>query len=141
VKPLGISFYNAEGYSDPVPFEAINSIEREESRSNYRRLVYICSPYAGNEEWNTSRAREYSRFAVNSGAIPIAPHLLFPQFMDEATERELAMFMNMVLLGRCAELWVFGDRISEGMAAEILRAKQRRKTIRYFTEDLLEVTR
>lgn len=138
---MGISFYNSEGYSDPVPFEAINAIEREEKRSNYRPLVYICSPYAGNEEWNTMRAREYSRFAVNNGTIPIAPHLLFPQFMDEATERELAMFMNMVVLGRCAELWVFGDRISEGMAAEILRAKWKRMRIRYFTEDYKEVTR
>ncbi|MGF7142404.1 hypothetical protein HNQ56_000822 [Anaerotaenia torta] len=138
---MGISFYNSEGYSDPVPFEAINAIEREEKRSNYRPLVYICSPYAGNEEWNTMKAREYSRFAVNNRTIPIAPHLLFPQFMDEATERELAMFMNMVVLGRCAELWVFGDRISEGMAAEILRAKWKRMRIRYFTEDYKEVTR
>lgn len=138
---LGISLYNAEGYKDPVPFEAINGIEREERRRNYRPLVYICSPYAGNEEWNTMKAREYSRFAVNKGVIPIAPHLLFPQFMDEATERELAMFMNMVLLGRCAELWVFGGRISEGMAAEILRAKRKRMRIRYFTEDFKEVAK
>ncbi len=138
---MGISFYNSEGYSDPVPFEAIKAIEMEKRRSGYRPLVYICSPFSGNEELNTMKAREYSRFAVNSGAIPIAPHLLFPQFMDEATERELAMFMNMVLLGRCKELWVFGDRISEGMAAEILRAKWKRMRIRYFTEDYKEVTR
>lgn len=138
---MGISFYNSEGYSDPVPFEAFKAIEREEKKSNYMPIVYICSPFSGNEEWNTMKAREYSRFAVSSGAIPIAPHLLFPQFMDEATERELAMFMNMVLLGRCRELWVFGDRISEGMAAEILRAKWKRMRIRYFTEDYKEVTR
>lgn len=138
---MGISFYNSEGYSDPVPFEAFKSIEREEKKSNYMLLVYICSPFSGNEEWNTMKARDYSRFAVKSGAIPIAPHLLFPQFMDEATERELAMFMNMVLLGRCEELWVFGDRISEGMAAEILRAKWKRMRIRYFTEDYKEVAK
>lgn len=141
VKPLGISLYNSEGYKDPVPYEAIKAIEREERKSNYRPLVYICSPFSGNEEWNSIKARKYSRFAVDIGVIPIAPHLLFPQFMDETTERELAMFMNMVLLRRCEELWVFGDRISEGMAAEILRAKQKRMTIRYFTEDYREVTR
>ncbi|WP_456299360.1 DUF7768 domain-containing protein [Mobilitalea sibirica] len=37
--------------------------------------------------------------------------------------------------------WVFGGRISEGMAAEILRAKRKRMRIRYFTEDFKEVTR
>lgn len=138
---MGISFNNPEGYSDPVPYEALKAIEREERKHSYRPLVYICSPYAGDAEWNTMRAREYSRFAVNNGTIPIAPHLLFPQFMDEATERELAMFMNMVLLERCEELWVFGDRISEGMAAEILRAKQKHMTIRYFTVEQEDVTR
>jgi hypothetical protein len=138
---LGISFYNSEGYSDPVPFEAINSIEREERKANYRPLVYICSPFTGDEVRNTLKARKYSRFAIDNKAIPIAPHLLFPQFMEEATERELVMFMNLVLLGRCAELWVFGERVSKGMKAEIQRAKQKRMTIRYFTEDLKEESR
>ena len=136
---MEISLYNSEGYKDPVPYEAMKAIEKEDR--NNRPLVYICSPYAGNEEWNTMKAREYSRFAVNSGSIPIAPHLLFPQFMNEATERELAMFMNLVLLDKCTELWVFGERISEGMAAEILRAKSKSMRIRYFTEDCKEVSR
>ena len=89
-------------------------------------------------EGNTLKARKYSRFAVDQGAIPIAPHLLFPQFLKEETERELAMQMNMVLLAHCLELWVFGSFISEGMEMEIERAKQKRMKIRYFTEDLKE---
>lgn len=67
-----------------------------------------------------------------------AAHLLFPQYMDESTERELALFMGMVLLGKCAQVWVFGDVISDGMAAEIAKAKKKGKVIRYFTEDLEE---
>lgn len=47
--------------------------------------------------------------------------------------------MGIVLLGKCEHVWVFGDLISEGMAAEIEKAKKQRKTIRYFTEDLKEV--
>lgn len=133
---MGISIYNPEGYSDPVPLAAIQAIEREDRKRNYRMLVYICSPYAGAVEHNIMKARKYCRFAVNKGVVPIAPHLLFPQFMEEATEREVAMLMNMVLLGRCAELWVFGNRISDGMAAEILSAKQKHMTIRYFNEEV-----
>lgn len=103
-----------------------------------RPLVYICSPFSGDIEGNTKKAREYSRFAVDQGAIPLAPHLLLPQFMSEQTERELAMFMDMVFLGRCDEIWVFGRNISRGMAAEIEIAKQKNMKIRYFTEDLKE---
>lgn len=53
-------------------------------------------------------------------------------------ERKTAMFMNMVLLGRCEELWVFGDVISKGMQAEIRRAKRKYMKIRYFTEYMEE---
>lgn len=58
--------------------------------------------------------------------------------MDERTERELAMQMDMVLLAHCLEIWVFGAFISEGMEAEIARAKQKGMTIRYFTEEFEE---
>ena len=133
---MGISKFNSEGYYDPVPHEAVFNIEREMRK--WRPLVYVCSPYSGDSEANTEKARRYCRFAVDSGAIPVAPHLFLPQFMSEKTERELAMFMNMVFLGRCEELWVFGDRVTEGMAAEIEKAKKRQMTIRYFTEECKE---
>lgn len=112
------------------------------SRS-YRPLVYICSPLAGDVTGNTERARRYCRFALEQGQIPLAPHLLFPQFMndDDPEERKLALFMAIVLLGKCRELWVFGDRITEGMKAEITVAKRRRQPIRYFSEDLREVSK
>jgi len=123
---------NREGYYDPVPHEAISNIGKESHK--WRPLVYVCSAYSGDIKSNTEKARRYCRFAVDSGAIPIAPHLFLPQFMSDRTERELAMFMNKVFLGKCAELWVFGDKVTEGMAVEIKTAKQKRMTIRYFKE-------
>ena len=60
--------------------------------------------------------------------------------MDEETERELTMFMDMVLLGRCEELWVFGEKVSCGMKAEIEKARKKNMPVRYFTDDLKEVT-
>lgn len=59
---------------------------------------------------------------------------------DDPTERELAIFMDVVLLGKCDELWVFGETISEGMVVEIEVAKKRRQPIRYFNSDMQEVT-
>lgn len=103
-------------------------------------LVYICSPYSGDTEKNSELARKYSRFAAEQGAVPIAPHLLLPQFLSEETERELAMSMNMAILGKCSELWVFGDTVTAGMAAEIEEAERLKMKIRYYTEDLEERT-
>lgn len=141
---MAIERFNSEGYFDPTTYEALTKIEKDgraaRKAAAYRPLVYICSPYSGGIERNTYQARAYSRFSVAKHAIPIAPHLLYPQFMDEDTEREFSLFMCIVLLGKCDEVWVFGDTVSEGMAAEIARAKKQRKTIRYFTEGLEEVT-
>lgn len=136
---MGVAYKNTEGYCDPVPYQAIANVEKEKKK--FRPIVYICSPFSGDVEGNTIKARKYSRFAVDQGAIPLAPHLLLPQYMDEKTERGLAMQMDMVLLAHCLEIWVFGSFISEGMEAEIARAKQRGMKIRYFTEELKEEER
>ena len=138
---MAINKYNSEGYYDPTTYEALSNIEKEIKKSNFRPLVYICSPFSGEVERNIKRAREFCRHAIKNNCIPLAPHLLFPQFLDDdnPAERELAMFMNMVLLGKCNQLWVFGNTISKGMATEITKAKQRHQTVRYFSEELKEV--
>jgi len=45
----------------------------------------------------------------------------------------------LVLLSKCAQLWVFGSVRSEGMQQEIKWAKRRHMTIRHFTEELEEI--
>lgn len=132
-----ISKFNAEGYHDPTAFDALTKVERE---SSWLPLVYICSPYAGNVEKNVDVARKYCRFALNQKCIPLAPHLLYPQFMDDSDQMEhnLAMRINAVLVGQCEELWVFGRYISAGMANEINKAKKYKKKVRYFSEEMKE---
>ena len=103
---MGVGYRNPEGYADPVPYQAVSNMDKEQKR--YMPMVYICSAYSGDVEGNTEKARRYSRFAVDAGKIPIAPHLLLPQFMEEESERELAMFMDIAILSKCRELWVFG---------------------------------
>ena len=97
---MGVSKYNSEGYYDPTAYEALAKITQEEKAARYRPLVYICSPYSGDTEGNTEKARRYSRFAADAGTIPIAPHLLLPQFLSEETERELAIFKVFVIADR-----------------------------------------
>ena len=133
--------FNSEGYADPTAYEALKRIEKQEKEARYRPLVYICSPFSGKVKRNKRKARKYCRFALEQHTIPFAPHLLFPQFMDDNNpeERQTAMFMNMVMLGKCEQLWVFGENYSNGMKEEIRKAKERRKKIRYFTEKMEEI--
>ena len=133
---------NAEGYLDLTAGIALANISREEQANTYMPLVYIASPFAGDTEMNVQRARSYCRFAVGRGCIPLAPHLHYPQFMDDGDkgQRELGLRFALILLGKCKELWVFGNIISSGMAAEINKASRRRIPIRYFTEACEEVT-
>ena len=130
-----MDIYNNERYPDPTAYFALSAIERAE---RFRPLVYISSPYSGDIERNTENARKYSRFAVDKHCIPIAPHLLFPQFMSEENERETALFMGIVLLTKCAEIWVFGEYISSSMTVEIAKAVRKGIPIRYFSEDMEE---
>lgn len=123
---------NAEHYMDLTAYEAIRDVGPE--KFPFRPLVYICSPYSGDVEGNTKRARTYCRYAVDKGCIPLAPHLYFPQFMDDRSERALALFMDIVLLSKCTELWVFGDTLSEGMQKEIRYAQRKGKLVKYFSE-------
>ncbi len=141
---------NASGCVDPTAFAALLDIIREEraGRLGYMPLTYICSPYRGDIEQNLQNARRYCAFALSQGALPIAPHLLFPQFLGaeaachtEETEetRELALHMGLILLSKCRELWFFGDTVSEGMKREISRARWRGLIVRHFTRDCKEV--
>ncbi len=115
---------NHEGYPDPTACAAL--------RKMTTRYVYICSPYRDNPRVNIMRARKYCKLAVSKGRIPLAPHLYFPQFLSDVNEREIAMKMNFELMKICDEIWVFGDQITEGMAAEIEQAKQGNCRLRYF---------
>lgn len=135
---------NASGYVDPTAGEALQDILREDraKRLGYMPLTYICSPYKGDVEHNVQNAQRYCAFALSQGALPIAPHLLFPQFLgtgETEETRELALHMGLILLSKCRELWFFGDTVSEGMKREINKARWRDMIVRCFTDDCKEV--
>lgn len=116
-------------------------LEKFDKADKYYPLVYVCSPYRGNIDENVINARKYSRFTFDEKNIPITPHLLYPQFINDNDlfERNIAIHkINYVLIGLCKEMWVFGDVITEGMEREILIAKKRKMRIRYFSKDLKE---
>ena len=110
---------------------------------SYRPLVYICSRYAGDKAGNIERARRFCRYALEQGQIPLSGVLALSPVLDDdsAEERGLAIFMDLVLMGKCEEIWVLvtDAGISPGMTAEIERAKKRRQRVRYFNDRFEEV--
>ena len=140
---MSIDKFNSERYYDPTAYEALSAIEKEERALRaFRPIVYICSPYAGAVSKNVENARSYSRFAVDKGYIPVAPHLLFPQFLNDRNprERQLGLFFGNALMSKCSEVWVFGTQITTGMEEEIKRARWKNYRLRYFNENCEEVT-
>jgi len=106
---INMDKFNHEHYFDPTAYEALTSVENEElTTQTYRSLVYIASPFAGDIYRNIERAQGYSRFAISKGYIPLTPHLLYPQFMDDddKEQRELGLRFALKLLTKCEELWV-----------------------------------
>ena len=139
---MSINKFNAEHYPDPTAYEALSIIEQAEREVRiFRPIVFICSPYAGDIENNVKAAQKYCRFAVEMGYIPFAPHLLFPQFLNDSDpkERGLGLFFGIALMSKCAELWVFGETVSAGMAKEIEKAEKRGMWIRRFNSNCEEV--
>ena len=136
---IGIPKKNIEGYPDPTCYKALKDIQRAEY--GYRPLVYICSPYSGDVEANVQLAQRFCAFAVSARQIPLAPHLHYPQFMDDIDPdtRELAMFFNRILLSKCEQLWAYIGQVSAGMRAEIGWAHQMEIPVRFFDADFQEV--
>lgn len=71
-----------------------NDIKNQDRK--YRPLVYVASAYSGDVTTNTEKAKQYCRFAMEQGQIPLVPNLMFQQFMndEDPAERELAIFMD-----------------------------------------------
>ncbi len=100
------------------------------------RKVFICSPFrprgvtarqkAEDLRHNRQLARLACGYAVSRGYMPLAPHLFFPEFLSEdmPEEREAGIQFGMEWLLGCDELWVIGNRITEGMNREIAMAEE-----------------
>ena len=134
-----IPWLNTSGCPDPTVYEVLKREQRQ--RFGYRPLAYICSPYSGDVQANTTLAHNICRTALKCKRIPFAPHLLFPQFMNDRNpaERELAMFMNRILLSKCDELWLYTPHVSAGMRAEVCWAKALGTPIRFLDKELQEI--
>lgn len=104
------------------------------------KLVYICSPYAGDIESNIRFAKAACRYAAEQGCAPVAVHLMYPQILDDAVpaQRETGIRMGLRVLASCDELWICGSRISHGMSCEIAETERLGIPIRNISVELIQ---
>jgi hypothetical protein len=97
------------------------------------KKVYIAAPFSANEhhtqEENIARAVEIGR-KVKRRVFPIIPHIALA-FIDEATERDMAMDRCKELINICDEVWMCTNNITPGMKEEEEYAKSIGKDILY----------
>lgn len=107
------------------------------------KVIYVASPYAGDIENNVRYAQEACKAVLSIDAYPYAPHLYITNILrdDVPEEREAGLNAGLAFLARCDELWVFGARISNGMAGEIKEAERLGMPIRYVDLDLRIIDR
>lgn len=104
-------------------------------------IAYICSPYQNDIQNNIKNAQKFCKFAVDKGYCPIAPHLFFPQFLNDndPQERQQGLKLNETFLNIANELWVFGKNITSGMIVEIQYFQRFKKIIKYFDFNFKEL--
>ena len=145
-------YRNKEGYSDPTAGKALANLLKEEKKKNKAPVdpkaivakwpkIYVVSKYAGDIKENVRQARRFCRFVASKHFIPIASHLIYPQFLNDKNpkERELGLLFGLALMNVCSEVWCFGTDISAGMKQELEEAASRQKRVRFFTTDMEEI--
>lgn len=87
------------------------------------KSVYISHPVAGNLAENVRDILKICKEIHTKEIIPVVPYLVALQYLEDSIkeDRDLGMRANYECLRRkfVDEVWLFGDRISSGMEAEI----------------------
>ena len=87
------------------------------------RTVYVCHPFSADVVGNGRRVTAIARGLVIKGCLPLAPQIYLPRFVEEDTERDLALRLCLDLLALADEVRVYGEP-SEGMRLEIAEASR-----------------
>ena len=86
------------------------------------KIIYICHKFRGDPAGNAERVRRICA-ALKRDSVPLAPQLMLPAFIDESTERELAIAHCLRLVAVADEVRVYGEP-TEGMLLEIAEARR-----------------
>lgn len=89
-----------------------------------KKIIYLAHPIGGDVEGNIKRVLAIVRqLSIENEVIPFAPYIVDVQALDDSNpiERGIGFAHNMAMFERgiIDEVWLYGGRISNGMATEI----------------------
>jgi len=92
-----------------------------------KKIVYISHPMGGDILGNTQKVIAICRQIHNEEVVPFVPYLAAFQYLDDTDPRERQKGIDASTVfftrpGAFDELWLYGNRISEGMRGEIILA-------------------
>jgi hypothetical protein len=85
------------------------------------RRLFISHPYSRDPKTSRAAVGALARRCAHEGNFPLAPQIYLPLFIDEATERDLALKLCLELVALSHEVRVY-EEPSEGMRLEIAEA-------------------
>lgn len=92
------------------------------------RVVYVSHPIGGDVENNIERLKDviYGVNMNNHDVVPFAPYISDVLSMNDAnpSHRKKGLKNALFCVKFADEMWLFGDRISEGMSLEIEEANR-----------------
>lgn len=131
-------YRNSEGYADPTAYRAIRNCSRNIS-GGFMPIVLI---YSTEHEPEEKLAKEATCLAIRSGCIPIAPQLTCIDCIHHGThvDQVNAGILTQILLTKCNELWICGDRYDAIVPRLIEKAVQRGMRKRFFSSQMKEAS-
>jgi hypothetical protein len=109
--------------------------------NTYKKRVYICHPFSGNEENNYWNVTAICQGIVSMGlpVIPFSPinhtrHLV--EHLPDPKAWEVALEIDEAMLLACDEVWVFGNwHNSKGCTREVKFAQERGIPVRFIGKE------
>jgi len=90
------------------------------------KTVFVAHPISGDISGNIKKVLAICAEVHSPEIIPVAPYIVSLQYLDDGVHEDRALGIaaneECIKRGYVDELWLFGDRISEGMQGEILLA-------------------
>ena len=84
-------------------------------------VIFITHPFAAKPKEYGDRVAAIARHLAIGGHVPLAPQLFLPIFLNERTERHIALRICLKLVSLADELHIYGKK-SNGMILEIQEA-------------------
>jgi hypothetical protein len=106
-------------------------LDREDEPVSAMLRVYTCHRFAADRVGAMRSLRRVCRQLIDEGCLPVCPQLFLPMFLDEGTERDVALRLCQEMIKDCDEVRVYGREITPGMRIEISFAETLGLPVRY----------